>query len=115
MDCLSCLDQKTIPDKEWDFDQFGHPEDLDIGLNLHNYFYLYVVAGCPFSAWPWCVLAFYGLMEQVQVHILFPAATSNCQWFFYPGPYDGSYEEYELAKQWTPEGKIESKKENNSL
>jgi len=47
--------------------------------------------------------------------MLFPAATSNCQWFFYPGPYDGSYGELDLAKQWTPEGKINPKNEKYSL
>jgi len=49
MDCLSCLDRKTIPDEEWDFDQFDCLEDLDIGLKPYDYFYLYVVAGCPFQ------------------------------------------------------------------
>jgi len=105
MDCISCLDRKTVRDEDWDFDQFGCLEDLDVSLNDY---YLYVVAGCPFSARPWCVLAFYGLTEVVQVHTLFPAARSDREWFTDPQ----SNEERDLAKRWTPEGKIEPKNKN---
>jgi len=110
MDCLSCLDRKTIVDKQNVYSMKPHVDldknELDVWVNP-RWYYLYVVAGCPFAARPWCVLAFYGLTEVVRVNMMFPAATRDREWFFYPL----SDEEDELVQRWIPEGKSDRNKE----
>jgi len=114
MDCLSCLDRKTFPDKELPYSKIRRlnldKSELDVSAKPHDY-YLYVVAGCPFSARPWCALAFYGLTEVVRVQTLFPAATSDREWFFHPE----SFEEGKLAKMWTPKRKSDADEKCVSL
>lgn len=87
MDCLCCADGGVGPNSDTEF--LGSVCSLQTKDGTEAVFpaesgryTMYVIAGCPFAARPWCVMGFYGLNEgSIPVVKLFPAAYDD-GWFF---------------------------------
>lgn len=87
MDCL-CCDGGAGPPSDTDFlASVCHPAAADGAEAVFpaepDRYVLYVIAGCPFAARPWTVMAFYGLCDKIKVVKLFPASYED-GWFFTP-------------------------------
>jgi len=114
VDCLNCADGGTGPASKQDFlgclCQLPTPDGVAPKFPaVANRYTLFVIAGCPFAARPWSVLAFYGLCEAIRVVKLFPASYED-GWFF-TAQSDG---EKELVQMF-PEAQVDPYPDANSI